>query len=210
MNKSTTQVPPNAIGAAASQSDSSVKKPSPRAALPVRVVIAAVAVIALLAAGWSAMTAITSQRYDTATTALEANLETAAGDDIDLSQLKASQQQVDDQFRSIERVTRLLPGPLSSSVTTNAEVSRQLSALIDEALNQQRDGDAGGNQSQDPSSGQADQQETQEDSGLSDEQRRQVEDLIEQNRRLAATASPTASSTSTPSAPSEQSSVKPW
>lgn len=185
------------------------KRP-PRASLATRIAIAAIATAALLAAAWSAMTAITSAQYDTATDALNANLATAAGDDVDLSQLRASQQQVDDQFRGIERMTRLVPAPLSSAISTNADASRRLSAIVDAALNQQRDGSSGGGQQQDQSSDQTDQQNQQTNPELSDEQRQKVQDLIEQNRRLAATSSPTASSTGTPSAPSEQSSVKPW
>ena len=210
MNASANHEQSNGAPATAMQRNGNAGKPSPRAPLAMRIAIAVIAVVALLASIWSAMSAVASSQYDTATAALNANLAAAAGDDADLNQLKASQQQVDDQFQSIERVARLVPTSLSSSITTNADVSRQLSALIDEALNQQHDGGTGGDQSQGQSSDQANQQNTQEDSGLSDEQRQQVEDLIEQNRRLAATASPTASSTSTPSAPSEQSNAKPW
>ncbi|NMM99941.1 cell surface protein [Bifidobacterium sp. DSM 109958] len=181
----------------------------PRAPLGVCVLVAVLAAAALAGAAWSGLVVLTAHRYDEATASLSANLEAASKDDADLDRLAAAQRRTDALFEQARSLSAVMPSSVSGPLAANADVSRRLSALIDAALAEQRGGSSSSESQGDDQSGN---DGTQTEQGLSEEQRRQVDELLEGNRQLA-TSSPTAMSTQSAdptSAPSEQSGVKPW
>lgn len=181
----------------------------PRAPMAVRAVLIALSVVSALGAGWAGVNAVAVRGYDAATASLMRNLEAASKDDADLDRLGAAQQQTDAQFADAGALAPVLLPSVRGPIDTNAEISKRLTALIAEAKAQQN---GTGTTSTDSSEVQgADRQQSQEEQGLSDEQRKKVDELLQQNQQLAtASPSPSASSSTSTSAPGEQSASKPW
>lgn len=181
----------------------------PRAPMAVRAVLIALSVVSALGAGWAGVNAVAVRGYDAATASLMRNLEAASKDDADLDRLGAAQQQTDAQFADAGALAPVLLPSVRGPIDTNAEISKRLTALIAEAKAQQN---GTGTTSTDGSEVQgADRQQSQEEQGLSDEQRKKVDELLQQNQQLAtASPSPSASSSTSTSAPGEQSASKPW
>lgn len=181
-----------------------------KAPLAVRVTLIILAILAALAACWAGANMLAVRGYDEATASLTRNLEAASKDDADLDQLAASQQQTDAQFADAGALGPLLAPTVRGSIATNTDVSKRLTALIAEARAKQSGGS--GTSSVDGSETQnADRQQSQEEQGLSDEQRKKVDELLQQNQQLAsASPTPSASSSSSSSAPGEQNASKPW
>lgn len=181
----------------------------PRAPMAVRAVLIALSAVSALGAGWAGVNAVAVRGYDAATASLMRNLEAASKDDADLDRLGAAQQQTDAQFADAGALAPVLLPSVRGPIDTNAEISKRLTALIAEAKAQQN---GTGTTSTDGSEVQdADRQQSQEEQGLSDEQRKKVDELLRQNQQLAtASPSPSASSSTSTSAPGEQSASKPW
>ncbi|KAA8822115.1 DUF6466 family protein [Bifidobacterium vespertilionis] len=182
----------------------------PRAPLAVRAVLIALSAVSALGAGWAGANVLAVRGYDTATASLMRNLEAASKDDADLDRLGAAQQQTDAQFADAGALAPVLLPSVRGPIDTNTEISKRLTALIAEAKAQQQNGT--GTTGTDGSEVQgADRQQSQEEQGLSDEQRKKVDELLQQNQQLATVSpSPSASSSTSTSAPGEQSASKPW
>lgn len=198
------QIKEAAVNAAASESH-----PRRRAPMAVRAIVALLAACALAGAAWASLAAVTVRAYDAATASLTANLTAAAADDADLDRLAAAQRQTDAQFADAGRFTAVMPASIAAPVAANAETSRRLSALIDDAI--ARRAPSGSSAQTDGQQGDGTQDAQGQSSGLTDEQRGKVDELLRSNQQLATpTPSSGSTSTSTPSAPSEQPTVKPW
>ena len=111
-----------------------------RAPLGVRIMLAAFAVLAIAFAVLAGVNIDAQRQYDAATQTLTENLETASRNDADLKQLLTSQQELDARFASITGKSAVLLPQISESTTYNAQVSKQLTDLVQ----QQVDADAVG------------------------------------------------------------------
>ena len=189
----------------------STVKPAARAPLSVRIAMAALAIVALAAAGFAMMNLATAARFNQATTSLSANIAAASKENADLSTLKASQQQVDEQFGHAGPADSLLLPGLRSALASNRQVSNALTARITEELNQQRGN--GGTDAQNPdagkTSGSEDTDKAQKGGALTDDQKRQVEELLKANQQ-STPAPETTDTTKQKSADTKQSDTKPW
>lgn len=162
-------------------------------------VLAAAALLAVTCLGAMNLSALHS--YNEATQTLENNIHAAADDDADLQSLALSQQQVDMQFASASAMKNVLLPGLKGSVERNAAVSRQLTDMIDKALNAgssstSQDGQAGGQSSSTATQ------------SLTEEQRQQIEEMLKANgTQTSASPSTSAGGASTSTS---QSTAKPW
>ncbi len=188
--------------------DTAGKPSTKRASLGVRIMLAAFAVLSIAFAVLAGVNIAAQRQYDAATQTLTENLETASRNDADLKQLLTSQQELDARFANITGKSAVLLPQISESTTYNAQVSKQLTDLVQ----QQVDADAAKNDSQ--QSGQHGEQPKSLDS-LTEEQRKQVEELLRSNEELGKSEDSTNESNGGQGegendSPSRPSNVKPW
>ena len=153
----------------------------PRASLAVRVTLVVLAVVALCMAAVSGLNLLAAARFNQATAALNSNLASASKDDTDLDALSAAQQQTDAQFQDAGAFGFLLLPQLRQSIETNAEVSRQLSQRTQQQIVEQKGlAQSDGKQTTSDNAGSGD---AKSGGALSDEQKKQVEDLLKANQQ---------------------------
>ncbi|KAB8295622.1 DUF6466 family protein [Bifidobacterium avesanii] len=183
-----------------------------RAGLGLRITLITLATVLALGSAWAGANMLAVRGYNAATASLARNLQDASRDDADLDRLNAAQQQTDAQFSDAGMLGAVLLPSVSKPIAANAEVSRQLSALIADALARQQGGSSSdsGSSAQNGGDGTNSDSQPQGEQGLSDEQQKKVDELIRQNQQLASASPSPSSSTTTSSAPSEQSTAKPW
>lgn len=149
-----------------------------RAPLPMRVALIVLAVAVACLAALTVVNLSAAVLHDEATQALERNVAEAADDTSNLEMLRIRQQQVDAQFEDAGRYGMALLPALRSSIETNAAVSQALTQRIQEELDRQQQGDADTTDSSDlQEDGTAS-----EGGGLTEEQRRRVEELLQSNQ----------------------------
>lgn len=189
-------------------SRSTVTSPNARkqakAPLALRIVLMVVAAVVLAVGIVSAGNIMAVNAYNQATQSLESNIKAAGKDAADLDMLKTSQQQNDKQFADALAFNALLVPSAKASIESNAATSRKLTSLIEKALKQQESSQQGSSGSQAESDKKSNSSET---SGLSNEEREKVQELLKQNQQTQS-PSPSASSSSSNTSTSEN--VKPW
>lgn len=186
-----------------------------RAALPVRILLIVVAVAALVTAGLALTNLVAVGQFNQATATLTRNIKAADKEDADLATLKASQQQTDAQFREAATLEAALLPNVRSSLRTNTEISRQLTALIERRLAEQQGSSSSGNGTDGSGSGSddtgaatKDQNNASNGPALTDQQRAQVEQLLRSNQQSTDTST---STQQTPEKKSDQNqTTKPW
>lgn len=157
------------------------------APLGVRVALVAVAVLAVAAGALAGVNLAAVSGYDQATAGLERNLRQAARADADLDELRASQSQVDAQFDDASRAEALLLPAVRGPLETNRRISRTLTErLSDSAKDSGKKEDRQPAQAGTAGSGTGD---GEQGTGLTPEQRQQVEDLLKANRQSSPSSS---------------------
>jgi hypothetical protein len=175
-----------------------------RASLPLRVGLFAVSALLIVLGVLAACNAVALHTYNQATQSLESNIKTASKQTADLSILKSSQQQTDSQFSDAQTFSAVLLPAAKSAIEHNAATSRQLTALIDKVLKEQQSSTSSSDSQQAETDKKSNSSET---SGLSQEEREKVQELLKQNQ---ATQTPSASASSSSSNTSTSENVKPW
>jgi hypothetical protein len=175
-----------------------------RAPLPLRIGVAVIAALLLVTGVVAACNALAINTYNQATQNLTSNISAAKKSTADLSKLKASQEQTDSQYADAQAFSAVLLPSAKSSIQQNAATSKELTALIDKALKEQQSS----SKSSDGSEAETDKKSnSSETSGLSQEEREKVQELLKQNQATQ-TPSPSASSSSSNTSTNEN--VKPW
>ncbi|AKV55440.1 cell surface elastin binding protein EbpS [Bifidobacterium actinocoloniiforme DSM 22766] len=177
--------------------------PEPRATFRLRVILGVLALALLVVSGIALWNAQAVSSYNQASAALSENLSQAAKPTADASKLKVAQGQVDDLFGQAGQGRAILLPGTRQAIDRNAALSRQLTAALDQ-LDQQQSNGSQAQQGQNASG--AKRKQSQEQQGLSDEQRRKVEEMLKRNQDLQSAAP---APTSKPSSPSGQQ-AKPW
>ena len=176
-----------------------------RAPLSTRIALIIVAVFAVLGLACTTVNLYAVYLYNQATESLQTNLETAADDTADLQMLSLQQEQVDSQFDEAGAMSFTLLPQVREAIEQNAATSQELTErLAEELADQQSD-----SESDDSSSSTALDDENSTASGLTDEQRQQVEDLLESNQASTSSNSDADDDASSDDE-KETSSVKPW
>lgn len=181
-----------------------------RASLAIRVIMAIVAVAALVFAVLAGLNISASTRFNQATASLNRNLKQATQDDADLDALNASQQQTDAQFEDAARLNIALLPQLRQAIAANATVSAELTKRIGQELAAQQ-----GTNTNNGNGGSAEiegattkDSKNSNGSGLTDEQKKQVEELLKANQQSTDTNPST--NTQTDKANKKQQTAKPW
>ncbi|MCH9275327.1 DUF6466 family protein [Bifidobacterium amazonense] len=170
----------------ASRSDPSPTPPAgrARAGLPVRVALGILAALALAVAILAAVNLHAATTFDQATQSLTEHIAAAKADTPDWSKLSTLQEQTDAQFDEAASAEAVLLPNIREAIAANAAVSDQLTELVKRNLAAQQGGDAGNDSAGDSSeSNGRDQSSDSSDGGLTDEQRKQVEDLLKANEQ---------------------------
>lgn len=175
------------------------------APLPVRLILAVVAMLCLAACvcGGANLVAISTLRD--AAAQLDVNLEAASKEDADLALLAVQQQQTDNRFADAASWSPILLPQVRQSIAGNAKVSRELSRRIAAAIKRQ-------SASQSPAQPGAASQQQSQTQGLTKEQRDKVNQLLEANRKSADTQQANGDSSTNKSGTSGtgDSTTKPW
>ncbi len=181
-----------------------------RASLAIRVIMAVIAVAALAFAVLAGLNISASARFNQATTSLNRNLKQASQDDADLDALNASQQQTDAQFEDVARLNIALLPQLRQAIAANATVSAELTKRIGQELAAQRGTDTtnGNSGSAETEGATTKDSKNSNGSGLTDEQKKQVEELLKANQQSTDTNPST--NTQTDKANKKQQTAKPW
>ena len=186
----------NAIVGSAVSLESHAPTVQARASLAIRIVMIAIAVIALAFAVLTGLNISASARFNQATASLNSNLKQAARSDADLDALNASQQQTDAQFEDAARLNLALLPQLREAISANAAQQGGNSANSGSDTN----GVEGGNGTKDSTAN--------DTSGLTDEQKKQVEELLKANQQSTDTNPST--NTQTDKGNKKQQTAKPW
>lgn len=184
----------NAIVGSAVSLESHAPTVQARASLAIRIIMIAIAVIALAFAVLTGLNISASARFNQATASLNSNLKQAARSDADLDALNASQQQTDAQFEDAARLNLALLPQLREAISANAAVSSKLTQRIKQELTAQQGGNSANSGS--------------DTSGLTDEQKKQVEELLKANQQSTDTNPST--NTQTDKGNKKQQTAKPW
>lgn len=198
----------NAIVGSAVSLESHAPTVQARASLAIRIVMIAIAVMALAFAVLTGLNISASARFNQATASLNSNLKQAARSDADLDALNASQQQTDAQFEDAARLNLALLPQLREAISANAAVSSKLTQRIKQELAAQQGGNSA-NSGSDTNDVEGGKDSTANDtSGLTDEQKKQVEELLKANQQSTDTNPST--NTQTDKGNKKQQTAKPW
>ena len=141
---------------------------------------AAVAVLAVLALALSMLASVNLNavlRFNEATAGLYEHLDAAAQSNVDLDALAAGQRQTDAQFEDAAALEPVLLPVVREAIERNRETSATLTERVDRALREQK----GESSSSDTVDGSG--RDARKGDGLTDEQKRQVEDLLKANQQ---------------------------
>ncbi|NMM93648.1 DUF6466 family protein [Bifidobacterium oedipodis] len=150
-----------------------------RAPLAVRLIIAALAALLIVVASLAAINLSAAAKFNQATQSLNANIQAAQDESTDVDTLNASQQQTDAQFAEAGSMRAVLLPQIRDAIDANAQLSQELTRITLERAEQLHNGGTDG-QTQSGQSGQS--SDNKSTGGLSEEQRQQVEELMQANK----------------------------
>lgn len=153
----------------------------PIASLRVRVGLGVAAVVLILLAGVILVNLKAIDTYNQATTSLNANVEYAKKPDADQQQLKARLDQTKAQFEHAKRLSILLPSSTKKTIEFNQRISQKLNTDTERKLVKVQ---ADAKNSNDRSTGTGSQSSPSgqnSETALTEEQRKQVEDVLKAN-----------------------------
>ena len=153
----------------------------PRAGLPVRILCVVVAMFASGVAAAGVVNLRAADAFSQATTRLSEDIAAVAGETPDYGRLATVQEQVDAQFADAGAAGVLLLPSLRADIAANADVSRRLTERIAAELAGSDDGSSDAAASNDGSGDDGGGFAGSADDGLTDEQRRRVEELLAAN-----------------------------
>ena len=146
-----------------------------------RIVLACGAVLLLLVAGVAAVNLSASITFNQATASLNANIKAAQDESTDITTLKAQQQQTDAQFDEAGRMRTLLLPQVKDAIDTNASISSELTKITLKQAEAQNSGSDSG-QAQSAQQSENSSSNAKKGGALTDEQKKQVEELMKANQ----------------------------
>lgn len=147
------------------------------APLGVRIALIAAAAVLALGACVAAVNLAAVLTFNAATRSLQENLASASEETVDYDTLSALQEQTDAQFDEANTFRPLLLSQIREAIDANSEASRSLTTLAREQLDQQQNGS-----SDNADTDSSNQDSTEQGGGLTEEQRAQVEELLQSNQ----------------------------
>ena len=171
-----------------------------------RIVLACGAVLLLLVAGVAAVNLSASITFNQATASLNANIKAAQDESTDITTLKAQQQQTDAQFNEAGRMRTLL---LPQVKDTNASISSELTKITLKQAEAQNSGSDSG-QAQSAQQSENSSANAKKGGALTDEQKKQGEELMTANQQSTDTQSNTTQSEQKATQNKGTGATKPW
>ena len=159
-----------------------------------RIVLACGAVLLLLVAGVAAVNLSASITFNQAT---------------DITTLKAQQQQTDAQFDEAGRMRTLLLPQVKDAIDTNASISSELTKITLKQAEAQNSGSDSG-QAQSAQQSESSSSNAKKGGALTDEQKKQVEELMKANQQSTDTQSNTTQSEQKATQNKGTGATKPW
>ena len=173
-----------------------------------RIVLACGAVLLLLVAGVAAVNLSASITFNQATASLNANIKAAQDESTDITTLKA-QQQTDAQFAEAGRMRTLLLPQVKDAIDTNASISSELTKITLKQAEAQNSGSDSG-QAQSAQQSENSSSNAKKGGALTDEQKKQVEELMKANQQSTDTQSNTTQSEQKATQNKGTGATKPW
>lgn len=183
-----------------------------RASLPVRVTLIAAAVVMIVIAALAVVNLIAANQYNQATQSLTENIKASQSQTPDLDKLGTQQQQTDAQFQDAASAGALLLPQLREAIAHNSAVSERLTKRISKKIKAAQDPQDSSAGTQDESS-QNSTGKQKSGSSLTEEQRRKVEELLQQNTQSTtpeSNAESSKGSTADQDSDSSSAQTKPW
>ena len=174
-----------------------------------RIVLACGAVLLLLVAGVAAVNLSASITFNQATASLNANIKAAQDESTDITTLKAQQQQTDAQFNEAGRMRTLLLPQVKDAIDTNASISSELTKITLKQAEAQNSGSDSG-QAQSAQQSENSSSNAKKGGALTDEQKKQVEELMKANQQSTDTQSNTTQSEQKATQNKGTGATKPW
>lgn len=179
-----------------------------RMSLGARIALAVAAAVLVLVAGILGVNLSAAVTFNQATTSLNANIKAAQDESTDMDTLNAQQQQTDAQFADANSMRTLLLPQIKDAIDANADVSAQLTKITLKKVEAQRNGTDEQNSNQqnmNTSNGKA------KTGGiLTDEQKKQVEELMKANQQSTDTQANTDTSKQKAEQNTGTGASKPW
>ena len=174
-----------------------------------RIVLACGAVLLLLVAGVASVNLSASITFNQATASLNANIKAAQDESTDITTLKAQQQQTDAQFDEAGRMRTLLLPQVKDAIDTNASISSELTKITLKQAEAQNSGSDSG-QAQSAQQSENSSSNAKKGGALTDEQKKQVEELMKANQQSTDTQSNTTQSEQKATQNKGTGATKPW
>ena len=172
-----------------------------------RIVLACGTVLLLLVAGVAAVNLSASITFNQATASLNANIKAAQDESTDST--KAQQQQTDAQFAEAGRMRTLLLPQVKDAIDTNASISSELTKITLKQAEAQNSGSDSG-QAQSAQQSESSSANAKKGDALTDEQKKQVEELMKANQQSTDTQSNTTQSKQKATQNKGIGATKPW
>lgn len=157
-----------------------------RGPLGVRIALVVAALMLAAVAAVAVVNLAATMRFNQATASLTANIKAAQDPSTDVDTLSARQQQTDAQFAEAGRMRALLMPQVRDAIDANTAVSSQLTTITLKQAQLQQDGagasDATNGQTASGTSGSRNRKQS---DGLTEEQRKKVEELMKANQQAA-------------------------
>lgn len=176
---------------------------------PLGMRIALIVVIALLTAvaGVAAVNLSATLTFNQATASLNANIKAAQDESTDVSTLHAQQEQTDAQFAEAGQMRGVLLPQIRDAIDTNASISSQLTKITLKKAEAQTEGNTA--QSAEPQQADGSSSSNTKQGGvLTEEQKKQVEELMKANQQSTDTQTNTKTEQSTDQ--NKGNTTKPW
>lgn len=184
---------------------------SARMPLAARILLVAVAILLVAVAAMAGVNLSATAKFNQATTSLNANIKAAQDGTSDVNTVKAQQQQTDAQFEEAGRLRALLLPQVKDAIDANASVSSQLTKIMLKRAEAQQNGtEESQDQAAQAEQSQSSSSKAAKNGGLTDEQKRQVEELMKANQQSTDTQSNTTKSEQQATKNKGTGTSKPW
>ena len=180
-----------------------------RASLPVRIIIAVIAAISIAVGALAIVNLASVSNYNQATNSLNANIKASQQQDADFDKLQTQQQQTDAQFDEAGRMRTLLLPQVKDAIDTNASISSELTKITLKQAEAQNSGSDSG-QAQSAQQSENSSSNAKKGGALTDEQKKQVEELMKANQQSTDTQSNTTQSEQKATQNKGTGATKPW
>lgn len=179
-----------------------------RGRMAIRIALIALAIALVGVAALAAVNLHAATVFNQATASLNANIDMARRDDADAETLNIRQQQTDKQFAQAGSARMLLLPQVRKAIDANSAVSAALTRITVKRVEKLHAGQSSGNTANAQQDNTASNGET--GSGLTEEQRQQVEELMKANQQSAAPQQSTGDAESTTTEHNGTGTAKPW